>query len=574
MMRRWGSLGRASIAAWLTVLSFATLAGSPNDVRVSGMILVADPNGGSFRITFTCFGMPTCSGIYAAIARDSGCSNSISISDMAVLSGIDLSRPGTIQGTIVVQGSTTHSTLNPDGTCTYGISTGSNTLPYTGTWDGTNGVFTISVTNSYTRQVFTASGTFTAAIPTAPPVFPMTVTPNITPTTATATAQIQPRAQDVGATASVFVFAHAPASLLAKSTISKRVSSEPIVAAEPQDAPDPCVLAQVGSGGQLVGVSASTMQAYTTGVLSAQGQAVTILNNVSTPSVAGANFFVGYGANAGAMLANGIYQSALSIPGSSQCTASLASAPAPNSPGTLSGLWWNSTESGWGISFTQRRNILFAAWYTYDASGNPKWYVASACAMPAGTTGTSGTCNGVLYEAANGPTFFGTPFNPSLVHALTVGSLQVNFQDANNASMTYTAAGQTRTVAITRQIFQIGPTPTAVDYTDLWWNPSESGWGIAVTQQYGVMFLTWFVYDNSGKPTWYAATSCTVSGASCSGKLYRATGPAFGPAFDALQVHAIEAGTVTLSFSDANHATLTYTVNGVAATKAIARQLF
>ena len=130
------------------------------------------------------------------------------------------------------------------------------------------------------------------------------------------------------------------------------------------------------------------------------------------------------------------------------------------------------------------------------------------------------------------------------------------------------------TVAITRQIFQIGPTPTAVDYTDLWWNPSESGWGIAVTQQYGVMFLTWFVYDNSGKPTWYAATSCTVSGASCSGKLYRATGPAFGPAFDALQVHAIEAGTVTLSFSDANHATLTYTVNGVAATKAIARQLF
>ena len=61
-----------------------------------------------------------------------------------------------------------------------------------------------------------------------------------------------------------------------------------------------------------------------------------------------------------------------------------------NTPGALSGLWWDSAESGWGLHITQRRNILFAAWFTYDAAGNPKWYVASSCTMPAGTTGTTG----------------------------------------------------------------------------------------------------------------------------------------------------------------------------------------
>ena len=41
------------------------------------------------------------------------------------------------------------------------------------------------------------------------------------------------------------------------------------------------------------------------------------------------------------------------------------------------GLWWNPNESGWGIHFTQRGNVIFAAWYTYDGTGAPKWYVAS-----------------------------------------------------------------------------------------------------------------------------------------------------------------------------------------------------
>lgn len=244
-----------------------------------------------------------------------------------------------------------------------------------------------------------------------------------------------------------------------------------------------------------------------------------------------------------------------------------------NLPGALSGLWWNAGESGWGVHFTQRRNIVFAAWFTYDGSGSPKWYVASSCTLPAGTTGTSGTCSGTLYEV-NGPTFFGAAFNPALANVVSSGTLQVSFQDANTASMTYTVAGQTRTVAITRQPVGTGTTPPAVNYTDLWWNASESGWGLAIAQQFSNMFLAWYVYDGSGKPTWYVASNCAVAGAGCTGPVYRTTGPAFGPSFDGSKVQVFTAGTVTLTFTDPNNGTLSYAVNGVTGTKAITRQLF
>jgi len=243
----------------------------------------------------------------------------------------------------------------------------------------------------------------------------------------------------------------------------------------------------------------------------------------------------------------------------------------PNTPGPLSGLWWNPNESGWGIDFTQRRNIIFAAWYTYDASGNPKWYVASSCTM-ANANVTSGTCNGTLFEV-NGPNFFGGAFESSKVNVTTAGTLAVNFQDANNASLTYTLGTQTRTVPITRQPISGGSIP-GVDYTDLWYNAAESGWGLAIAQQGSVMFLAWYVYDSSGKPMWFVASNCAVSGTSCTGALFRTTGPAFGPTFDSTAVHVTQVGTVSVNFSDPNNGVLSYTVNGVTATKNITRQAF
>lgn len=173
----------------------------------------------------------------------------------------------------------------------------------------------------------------------------------------------------------------------------------------------------------------------------------------------------------------------------------------------------------------------------------------------------------------NGPTFFGATFNPNAVNVVTAGDLRVNFQNENNTAMTYTLGTLSRTIAIVRQPLGTGAI-RGLDYTDLWWNQSESGWGMAIAQQAANMFLAWYVYDSAGKPVWYVASNCAVSGNGCAGALYRTVGPSFGPTFNPAMVQVITVGTVSLDFIDASNGTLTYSVNGMSGNKAITRQLF
>ena len=68
------------------------------------------------------------------------------------------------------------------------------------------------------------------------------------------------------------------------------------------DPPVSCVVAQLNASGQLIAVTTSQLQAYSSGTLSANGASVTILNNASTPAVAGATFYVGYGSSSSSMV--------------------------------------------------------------------------------------------------------------------------------------------------------------------------------------------------------------------------------------------------------------------------------
>ena len=246
-------------------------------------------------------------------------------------------------------------------------------------------------------------------------------------------------------------------------------------------------------------------------------------------------------------------------------------AAVPNqTPDVLTGIWWNPNESGWGIHFTQRRDIVFAAWYTYDGVGAPRWLVASDCRMskppPCPSCVSGSACSGTLYEV-NGPRFFNQPFDPSTVKVTPVGSLSVAFGDANNATMSYQVGNLLRTLPISRQVFRGGFTPPAINYTDLWWNSAESGWGLAVTQQFDVMFLAWFAYENTTRPVWYVASNCIVyvGGNGCSGTLYVTEGPPGPPSsstFDPSRVDLTPIGDISLTFSDANTGILRYRIEG------------
>jgi hypothetical protein len=118
----------------------------------------------------------------------------------------------------------------------------------------------------------------------------------------------------------------------------------------------------------------------------------------------------------------------------------------------------------------------------------------------------------------------------------------------------------------------------ALNFEGSWWNApggSESGWGLNLAHQGDVIFASWFTYDAAGKAWWLSMTANRSGNNVFSGTLYQTHGPAFNTVpFDSNAVSYQAVGTGTLSFSDANDGTFTYSVNGVSATKSITRTVF
>lgn len=231
------------------------------------------------------------------------------------------------------------------------------------------------------------------------------------------------------------------------------------------------------------------------------------------------------------------------------------------------GLWWNENESGWGMSLTQQGSIVFAAWYAYDSIGKPIWYVISSCPV----VGTG--CTGDIYSVVGGtaPT---TTWNGNGKVVTKIGTGAMVFSDMNTGTFNFTLNGIDGKKNITRQIFATGSTPPAIDYTALWWNPNESGWGVSLTQQFATIFATIYSYDAGGSPIWYAS-SCPVVDNGCTGDLYQVSGGT-APTFEWNGSNKVVAkvGTITLTFADSTNATIAYTINGANGSRAITRQLF
>jgi len=127
----------------------------------------------------------------------------------------------------------------------------------------------------------------------------------------------------------------------------------------------------------------------------------------------------------------------------------------------------------------------------------------------------------------------------------------------------------------------VSATGTASDgtnFSDQWWNPNESGWGISVLQQADVIFVDLFVYDTAGNPTWFTAAATQQSDpfgrVTFTGDLNQTSGPWFGGVFNPAFVGYRKVGTLTFDAVTLDTANLTYVVDGVAVSKPITRQLW
>ena len=215
-----------------------------------------------------------------------------------------------------------------------------------------------------------------------------------------------------------------------------------------------------------------------------------------------------------------------------------------------SDIWWNPLESGWGVTIADHVTNIFAILYAYRADGRPVWF-----AVPGGTFSQGRRIfQGSVYFTT-GPAYTSDTFDPNLVVVTNVGSATFDFAPPGLASgialLSYTINGVSKVKQIQPLGFGSAPPNWGVDATDLWFNPAESGWGVALAQHGNNIFGVWYTYDTDGQPLWLTLPGGTFSGPSFfSGALYRTNGPYFGsPTFDPGLVQVTQAGNASISFA-------------------------
>ncbi len=124
----------------------------------------------------------------------------------------------------------------------------------------------------------------------------------------------------------------------------------------------------------------------------------------------------------------------------------------------------------------------------------------------------------------------------------------------------------------------LAPVAQAANFSDLWWNPAESGWGANIVQQLETAFVTVFHYGPTGEPTWLVASDAQVYAYDnrglphFRGTLYRTRGPHFSGPFNPGNVQVSPVGQLYVEPLGDNSIRLTYTVDGVEVVKTLARQ--
>ena len=246
------------------------------------------------------------------------------------------------------------------------------------------------------------------------------------------------------------------------------------------------------------------------------------------------------------------------------------------------GPWYNAAESGWGLNIVHQGDILFPTWFTYDTDGKPLWLTVSGAAKQA-----DGSYVGDIYRV------IGVPFNQiNGVASRTItklGSVKLSFANTGALSFNYTLNNMpAQTKALTRVPIgastpvcesTTGSRASATNYSDIWWNPQESGWGINLFHQDNLMFATWFTYDANGRDTWYTVSRAEAQpDGSFTGAIQQVTsGTPYNqingaPAFPA--GGAPNVGNMTFRFTNGERGSMTYIIGNVTQTKTIERQQF
>lgn len=112
----------------------------------------------------------------------------------------------------------------------------------------------------------------------------------------------------------------------------------------------------------------------------------------------------------------------------------------------------------------------------------------------------------------------------------------------------------------------------AANYSDIWWNPNESGWGVTFTQHptSNQVFAVWYTYDpraadsaspGNFKPLWLVMPGGQwATPTHLTGDVYVTVGTPFAQNWNTASIFATKVGTFVFEFSSTGTGSFSYAI--------------
>lgn len=229
----------------------------------------------------------------------------------------------------------------------------------------------------------------------------------------------------------------------------------------------------------------------------------------------------------------------------------------------LTDLWSDPAEPGWGVFLEQQGLTTFAALFHYDTGGEPTWHV-----MSNGSRQPDGSFSGVLFRTQGPPPLRATD-------AVPVGIMRIVPASDGSATLTYVVDGR----SVTRRVERFGmgearacrwttnlepAAPARANFTALWSNPADPGWGLALSHRGGALFGLLFTYDAENRPTWMVMSrGRQLAPGQFGGELYRVG-----------KSQVRDVGSMGLRFSASDEGTVAWRIDGTEFRAPLLKQRF
>ena len=99
---------------------------------------------------------------------------------------------------------------------------------------------------------------------------------------------------------------------------------------------------------------------------------------------------------------------------------------------------------------------------------------------------------------------------------------------------------------------------SVIPQSGVWWNPAEGGRGFTIEHNAGRIFMAAYLYENSGRSTWYGAGPTAMSGSTFAAPLTAYSGGQTLSGAWKPPTQGTSPGNISITFADPTHATLTW----------------